>query len=57
MADMLPPGVTANSNSQLKHFASGGNENPWLSFDKVKHYTNAFIIQDGKVSLYNGLSC
>lgn len=47
--DIIPPGLESNDN--LKYFASGGDENPWLSFDRIKHYTNAFIVQNGKVLL------
>ena len=34
----------------LTYFASGGDENTWLPFTKVKYYTNAFIVKDNKVS-------
>ena len=33
----------------LKRYASGGDENDWLPFTKVKYYTNAFIVKDDKV--------
>ncbi|KAI0084747.1 NUDIX hydrolase domain-like protein [Irpex rosettiformis] len=45
----IPPlGVTYEG--KLTHEVSGG-EGPWLPFDKVKHYTNAFIRQNGKILL------
>ncbi|KAF9566557.1 hypothetical protein CPC08DRAFT_814777 [Agrocybe pediades] len=45
----IPPGIPNNEN--LEYFASGGDDRSWLSFDKIKQYTNAFIVQDGKVLL------
>ncbi|KAF4616537.1 hypothetical protein D9613_008716 [Agrocybe pediades] len=45
----IPPGIPNNEN--LEYFASGGDDKSWLSFDKIKQYTNAFIVQDGKVLL------
>jgi hypothetical protein len=44
-----PPGIDDTKN--LERYASGGDENAWLSFSKKKYYTNAFIVEDGKVEL------
>jgi len=41
-----PPGLNYMN---LKRYASGGDENDWLPFTKVKYYTNAFIVKDDKV--------
>jgi hypothetical protein len=45
--DQLPPGITGNA----KHLLSGAEEGAlqWREIKTVKHYTNAFIVQDGKV--------
>lgn len=43
----IPPGIDDTQN--LQYYASGGDENAWLSFSKKRYYTNAFIVQDGKV--------
>ncbi|KAF8880071.1 hypothetical protein BD779DRAFT_1446525 [Infundibulicybe gibba] len=45
--DALPPGLTGN----LKQAICGGTGPEWLPFTGRKLYTNAFIIQDGKVLL------
>ena len=42
-----PPGIDDIRNPE--YYASGGDENEWLSFSKKKFYTNAFIVQDDKV--------
>lgn len=47
MADILPPGVTATR--PFKKYSSGGSDLSWFSFSNVKHYTNAFIVQDNRV--------
>jgi hypothetical protein len=41
-----PPGLKYMN---LTYLASGGDENTWLPFTKVKYYTNAFIVKDNKV--------
>jgi 8-oxo-dGTP diphosphatase/2-hydroxy-dATP diphosphatase len=41
-----PPGLKYMN---LTYFASGGDENSWLPFTKVKYYTNAFVVKDDKV--------
>jgi len=42
-----PPGLKYMN---LTYLASGGDENTWLPFTKVKYYTNAFIVKDNKVT-------
>ena len=42
-----PPGLKYMN---LTYLASGGDENTWLPFTKVKYYTNAFIVKDDKVT-------
>jgi len=44
----LPPGIDGN----LQFFTSGGNAAEWMPFSKRKYYTNAFIVQNGKVGLF-----
>lgn len=44
----VPPGVVHDA--PLVEVASGGDDKEWNSYSKTKHYTNAFIKQDGKVS-------
>jgi len=41
-----PPGLKYMN---LTYHASGGDENTWLPFTKVRYYTNAFIVKDNKV--------
>lgn len=43
----IPPGI--NNTRSLEYYASGGDENAWLNFSKKRYYTNAFIVEDGKV--------
>ncbi|KAF8067738.1 NUDIX hydrolase domain-like protein [Lyophyllum atratum] len=43
----IPPGLEGN----LKRVVSGGDDLDWMQFKKSKNYTNAFIVQDGKVLL------
>jgi hypothetical protein len=43
----IPPGI--DDIRSLEYYASGGDENAWLNFSKKKYYTNAFIVEDGKV--------
>ena len=45
----IPPGIDDTRN--LECYASGGDENTWLYFSKKRYYTNAFIVEDGKVSI------
>ncbi|KAJ2915875.1 hypothetical protein MD484_g4536, partial [Candolleomyces efflorescens] len=47
--DQIPPGITVNA----KHFLSGAKEASleWREIKTVKHYTNAFIVHDGKILL------
>lgn len=45
--DSIPPGIDDVGNPE--YYASGGDENAWLSFSKKKYYTNAFVVEDGKV--------
>ncbi|KAF8804639.1 hypothetical protein BYT27DRAFT_7225274 [Phlegmacium glaucopus] len=44
-----PPGIDDVQN--LEYYASGGDENEWLCFSKKRYYTNAFIVEDGKLLL------
>jgi hypothetical protein len=46
----IPPGIDDIHN--LERYASGGDENAWLYFSKKKYYTNAFVVEDGKVELW-----
>jgi hypothetical protein len=41
MASTLPPGLDGNAQE-----AASGGSGDWLSFDKRKSYTNAFIVED-----------
>lgn len=43
-----PPGLRY---TDLRYHASGGDHLPWQPFTKVKYYTNAFVVKDGKVLL------
>ncbi|KAI0659397.1 NUDIX hydrolase domain-like protein [Cubamyces menziesii] len=43
---VLPPGLAHDR--PLVEAASGGAENEWVKYDKVKQYTNAFVILDDK---------
>jgi 8-oxo-dGTP diphosphatase/2-hydroxy-dATP diphosphatase len=43
----LPPGIEG----ELQFFTSGGDDAKWMPFTKQKYYTNAFIVQNGKVGL------
>lgn len=45
--NVAPPGIEGN----LKHLVSGGDDVDWMPFEKRKYYTNAFIVQNGKVLL------
>ena len=45
----IPPGIDDTRN--LEYYASGGDENTWLYFSEKRNYTNAFIVEDGKVGL------
>ena len=45
----IPPGIDDSQN--LERYASGGDENAWLYFSKTRYYTNAFVVEDGKVEL------
>ena len=45
----IPPGIDDTKN--LERYASGGDENAWLDFSKKRYYTNAFIVENGKVAL------
>ena len=43
-ASRLPPGLSYDE--PLVETANGGAEEPWLHYEKVKLYTNAFVIVD-----------
>ena len=43
---VLPP--VLSHDRPLVEAASGGAENEWVKYDKVKEYTNAFVILDDK---------
>ncbi|KAI0766242.1 NUDIX hydrolase domain-like protein [Irpex lacteus] len=45
----IPP-LGISYEGELVHAVSGG-EGEWLPFNKLKHYTNAFIRQNGKILL------
>ena len=45
----IPPGI--DDTRSLEFYASGGDENTWLYFSEKRNYTNAFIVEDGKVEL------
>ena len=45
----IPPGIDDTQN--LERYASGGDENAWLYFSKKRYYTNAFIVENGKVRI------
>lgn len=47
-AVMSPVPPKLESYTGLKVHSVGGDEN-WLSFDKTKLYTNAYVISEGKV--------
>ena len=53
-SEIPPLGITYEG--KLVHAVSGG-ESAWLPYDKVKHYTNAFIRQDGKASFTISVLC
>ncbi len=44
---LAPPGIVHEGTLIPVH--NGGDSTIWLPFEKVKLYTNAFIIQNGKV--------
>lgn len=44
----IPPGITYDG--PMVEVASGGAEHDWIKYEKVKEYTNAFVIlNDQKV--------
>ncbi|PPQ88547.1 hypothetical protein CVT25_009927 [Psilocybe cyanescens] len=45
----IPPGL--ENKGALNQYASGGDEKNWLSYMKIKQYTNAFIVKDDHVLL------
>ncbi len=48
----IPPGITHDG--PMVEVASGGAEHDWIKYEKVKEYTNAFVIlNDQKVSACN----
>ena len=43
----VPPGLLGN----LEHYIHGGEEgSKWRDLGMIKHYANAFVVKDGKVS-------
>ncbi|KAF9457142.1 NUDIX hydrolase domain-like protein [Collybia nuda] len=42
-----PPGIDGD----LNFYLSGGDDVEWMPFETKKYYTNAFIVQEGKVLL------
>ncbi|EKM51561.1 uncharacterized protein PHACADRAFT_187006 [Phanerochaete carnosa HHB-10118-sp] len=49
MSASVPPGVVCEGSHTEKH--SGGAVDGWLAFEKVKLYTNAFIVEEGRILL------
>jgi hypothetical protein len=49
MVTLLPPGLEGD----LTKVTSGGDDTQWMTFDQTKFYTNAFIIQNGKVGSFS----
>ena len=45
----VPPGITPGRYVEA-HAGARNVSWEWLSYPKTKNYTNAFIVQDGKVS-------
>ena len=49
----VPPGIKESGNLNAVH--NGGHVETWLDYDKVKLYTNAFILEEGRVSTFRKL--
>jgi 8-oxo-dGTP diphosphatase / 2-hydroxy-dATP diphosphatase len=43
----VPPGISEDGTLNVAH--SGGHAEQWLLYGKVKLYTNAFVVEDGRV--------
>ena len=47
MSASIPPGLTCETGCIERH--NGGKVSEWLAFEEVKLYTNAFILEEGRV--------
>ena len=47
----VPPGVSSKGKLVLENT---GGDGEWAPLGKIRLYTNAFIIQEGKVSIFLG---
>lgn len=47
MSANVPPGISEDRTLNVAH--SGGRAEQWLPYEKVKLYTNAFLVEDGRV--------
>ncbi len=45
MSSTLPPGL----HGEYEEHISGGDASEWENFDKIRLYTNAFVVQGEKV--------
>lgn len=53
VAPVAPPGIVHNGQVLTSVFADGSEDTQeWMPYDKVKYYTNAFILKPGKVGLF-----
>lgn len=52
---VVPAGVVYEGQLVTKHDGRNDDAWEWLSYPKIKRYTNAFIVQDDKVSLISAL--
>lgn len=46
----IPPGI---DNPLVQYRVGAGEDKNWLDYAEVRKYTNAFIVQDGKVFITN----
>ena len=52
---VVPLGVPHNDRYRIV-VDSGIDDDDWTEYTEVRRYTNAFIVQDGKVSIFRTLS-
>lgn len=50
MSTSTPPGITSEGTLVEVHVGANDASWQWVPYQKVKLYTNAFIVQNGKVS-------
>ena len=50
MTASIPPGIVCENGCVERH--SGGTADEWMGFEKVKLYTNAFILEEGRVTYW-----